>query len=160
MTVDDKGRLLDLLSGTHTKILAVLKEVDLEMPVYKDGSWRIRDILGHIATWDRQVTLSLRAYSQGKEYAVPDFDEDGFNEEDVKRQQALTSEQIYGEWRTARGMFKDVVRDMPRNLFPGDLLYPWGDERGTIEKLVTEMCDHDEEHYTEITKAVETFPLQ
>ena len=159
MTVDDKERLLNLLSGTHSKTLAALEGVDLEMYVYEDGSWRIRDILGHIATWDRQVTLSLRAYSQGKEYAIPNFDEDGFNEEDVKRQRTLTSEQIYEEWQTARGMFKDVVRDMPQDLFPGDLLYPWGDERGTIEKLVKEMCNHDQEHHSEIIRAIKSFPI-
>ena len=160
MTVENKERLLNSLSGTHSKTHEALKGVDLEMPVYEDGSWRIRDILGHIATWDRQVTLSLRAYSQGTEYAIPDFDEDGFNEEDVKRQGTLTSKQIYEEWQTAREMFKDVVRDMPQELFPGDLLYPWGDERGTTAKLVKEMCDHDEEHYSEIIKAIRAFPLQ
>ncbi len=154
MTLDDRERLLDLLSETHLKSRVALKGIDLEMQVYEDGSWRIRDILGHIATWDRQVAQSLRAYSQGKEYAIPDFEEDGFNEEDVKRQRALTSEQIYEEWQTARGMFKDAVREIPQNLFPGDLLYPWGDERGTVVKLVKEMCDHDKEHHSEIMRAV------
>jgi hypothetical protein len=72
----------------------------------------------------------------------------------VKRQRALTSEQIYEEWQTARGMFKDAVREIPQNLFPGDLLYPWGDERGTVVKLVKEMCDHDKEHHSEIMRVV------
>jgi hypothetical protein len=155
MTASDRERLIDLLSATHSKTYATLKGIDLEMQVYEDGGWRIRDILGHIATWDRQVSLSLRAFSGGTEYAIPEFDEDAFNNEDVRRQNSLTSQQIFEEWESAREVFKDAVREIPQDHFPGDLLYPWGDERGTVVKIVEEMCDHDEEHYSEIVRAIE-----
>lgn len=38
------------------------------------------------------------------------------------------------------------------DLFPGDLLYPWGGERGTIAQLVEFLIDHDAEHRDEIVK--------
>jgi hypothetical protein len=125
------------------------------MQVYEDAGWRIRDILGHIATWDRQVSLSLHAFSGGTEYAIPEFDEDAFNNEDVRRQNSLTSQQVFEEWETAREVFKNAVREIPPDNFPGDLLYPWGDEQGTVVKIVKEMCDHDQEHYSEIVRAIE-----
>ncbi|GMQ77707.1 MAG: hypothetical protein BMS9Abin02_0195 [Anaerolineae bacterium] len=155
MTAIDREHLVDLLSATHSKTRAILKGIDLDIQVYDDGGWRIRDILGHIATWDRQVSLSLRAFSSGTEYAIPEFDEEAFNIEDVRRQVSLTSQQVFEEWEMARELFKDAVREIPQDRFPGDLLYPWGDERGTVVKLVKEMCDHDEEHYSEISRAIE-----
>ena len=126
----------------------------MDLQVYEDGNWRIRDILGHLATWDRQVSLSLNAYRQGNEYAIPDFNEDSFNNVEFERQNKITSEEILDEWQAAREGFKAAVRNIPQELYPGDLLYPWGDERGTVENLVNDMAGHDLQHYSEILNAV------
>lgn len=158
MTLEEKQRLLGLLSKTHSDLRTSLEGIDLEVRVYPDSGWRIRDILGHLATWDRQVAKSLRAYRVGKEYAIPDLDETAFNEQDVLRQQRLTTQQVYVEWAQAREDFKGAVGEIPLELFPGDLLYPWGDERGTIAHLVEMMIEHDVEHREEIAKAIQSSP--
>ncbi len=44
---------------------------------------------------------------------------------------------------------------MPSAQYPGDLLYPWGDERGSIAQLVELIVEHDAEHRDEIVKAVQ-----
>jgi hypothetical protein len=155
MTLEDKRRLLELLTQTHSATHATLEGIDLEMRVYSDSGWRIRDIIGHIATWDRQVAKSLRAFRAGKEYAIPDHDEDAFNEQDVLSQQELTAQEVFDEWELAREDFKDAVNELPPEQFPGDLLYPWGDERGTIAHLVEMMAEHDVEHRAEIVKATQ-----
>ena len=49
---------------------------------------------------------------------------------------------------------KQAVQEIPFDQFPGDLLYPWGDERGSIARLVEIMTDHDTEHRDEIVKAI------
>jgi hypothetical protein len=76
MSVGDNDDLLEKLIETRSATRALLKDVDPEMRVYTDPEWRIRDILGHIATWDRQVAKSLRAFRAGTEYFIPDIDED------------------------------------------------------------------------------------
>jgi hypothetical protein len=156
MTLEDKQRLLELLAQTHTASRAALEGIDLEIRVYTHSKWRIRDIIGHIATWDRQTANSLRAYGLGEEYAIPNLDEDSFNEQDVSRQQEMSAQQIFEEWELARQDFKRAVEEIPLDLFPGDLLYPWGDERGTIAYLVKMMTDHDIEHRDEIVKAIQS----
>ena len=52
--------------------------------------------------------------------------------------------------------FKAALSDIPTDRFPGDLLYPWGNERGDIATMVDYMIGHDEEHYLEIEKAIQT----
>jgi hypothetical protein len=42
---------------------------------------------------------------------------------------------------------------MPLDLFPGDLLYPWGDDRGSIADLVEFVTGHNTEHRDEILQA-------
>ncbi len=161
MTIKDKKYLLDLLTETHVAVQATVMEIDPEMRVYTDTDtgtdWRVRDIMGHIATWDRQVAKSLRAFRAGTEYIIPNLDEGehDFNQQAVLEQRELTAQQLFAEWEQARGDFKEALQEIPDDQFPGDLLYPWGDERGTIARLVEYMTDHSIEHRDEIVKAIE-----
>jgi len=71
MTTGDKNHLLKLLTESHSAARATIEGIDPEWRVYTDTGWRIRDIIGHIATWDRQVAKSLQAFRTGKEYSIP-----------------------------------------------------------------------------------------
>jgi hypothetical protein len=156
MTAEDKDYLSKLLSDSHAATQSTIEGTDPEWQVYEDSGWRIRDVISHIAEWDRQVTKSLRAYQAGTEYAISNLDEDDFNEVAVMEQRALSTEQVYEEWEAARQDFIEAVQEIPDDSFPGDLLYPWGDERGGIAQLVQYMVDHDAEHQEEIVKAIRT----
>jgi hypothetical protein len=156
MNSGDKNSLLDKLAEAHSDIKRILEGEDLELRVYSDSDWRIRDILGHLTTWDHEVTRSLRAYLVGREYAIPGLagDETEFNEQAIMAQRELPTQQIVAEWEQARDDFKAALSDIPADRFPGDVLYPWGDERGSIPQLVEYMVEHDEEHRDEIVKCI------
>lgn len=66
-------------------------------------------------------------------------------------QRELTTQQIFAEWEQAHEELKKTIQDMLLDKFPGDLLYPWGDERGSITHVVEYMI----EHRYEIVKAIE-----
>ena len=157
MSAEEKKRLIEYLTKTHLALRKLLDEVDLEMPVYKDSGWRARDILGHVATWDREVAKSLRAYQAGLEYLTPDLDEEEveFNEKAVLEQKKLSTQQILNEFEMAYDEFKEAIQNIPDDRFPGELLYPWGDERGDIATLVDYMIEHAIEHRNEIAKAMQ-----
>ena len=157
MSVEEKIRLIDSMTEAHLALRKVLDETDLGMPVYKDSGWRVRDILGHVATWDREVAKSLRAYQAGSEYIIPDLDDEevDYNERAVQEQRKLSAEQILDEFETAYEEFRSAIQEIPVDRFPGDLLYPWGDERGDIATLAEYMIEHAVEHRDEIAKAVQ-----
>jgi len=154
--MSDKDDLLKKLIDTRSATRALLKGADPEMRVYTDTEWRIRDILGHIATWDRQVAKSLRAFSAGTEYFIPGIDEDEseYNEQAVLEQRTLSTQEIIGEWEHAHDDLREAIREIPSDQFPGDVLYPWGEERGSIAKLMEYMIEHEDEHRDEIEKAL------
>lgn len=158
MSIKDKDYLLNKLTEAHLAIRATLDEIDLEMPAYKDDSWRIRDIVGHIATWERVVAKSLRAYLAGSEYLVPNPDTyvDVYNEDEVLDQKKLSTQQILNEFEMAHDEFKNALQETPLDRFPGDLLYPWGDDRGDIATMIEEMIEHVYEHRDEILNAVKS----
>ena len=154
MTADNKKRLLDLLSESHTANLSSLEGNDMEVPVHADSDWQIRDIIWHIAVWDRQVTKSIRAFKDGDEYAIPALNEDEFNELAFQEGRKLTVEQIIEDYEQARGDFIASVQELPQEKYSEDLLYPWGDERGDVSQLVAYMVEHDTEHRDEIAAAL------
>ena len=157
MSVNDKKHLLEILAEAHLATRATLKEVDLETPVYTESGWRIREIIGHIATWDQQVAISINTYREGSEYLIPDLDETevDYNQKAVEEQQNLSTQQILAEWEQAYDDLKNAIQGMPADQFPGDMLYPWGDERGSITRLVEYMVEHVVEHRDEIVKALQ-----
>ena len=72
-----------------------------------------------------------------------------------QEQKKLSVEQLLSEFEQAYEEFKVAIQDMPDDRFPGDLLYPWGDERGDITTLADYMIEHAVEHRDEISKAVQ-----
>jgi uncharacterized damage-inducible protein DinB len=154
MAEKDKEQMLGLLAETHLVLQATLDEVDLEMVVYNDSGWRVRDIIGHIATWDMETARSINAYREGSEYSILDLDdtEVDYNERAVVAQQKLSNQQVLNEWEQAYDKLKRSVQDMPIDLLPGDMLFPWGNEHGSISKLIEYMVEHAIEHRGEILK--------
>ena len=154
MRTEDKNHLLEILAKSHSGLRATIEGIDPERRIYPDTGWRIRDIIGHIASWVHQATKSLRAYQAGTEYSITSLEEHDFNEDTVKAQQALTAQQVYVEWEQACEDLNHAIEGIPPDLFPGDLLFPWGDERGSIAQLVEYMTDHEIEHKDEIVRAI------
>lgn len=154
MTLGEKERLLDALSESQAATRAVWESVDPDMQVYGDPGWRVRDIIAHLAVWDHQVVKSLRAFRSGGEYAIPDLDDDDFNQETILVFKEMTAVNVLEQSEQARKEFKDAIQDIPPEMYPGDMLYPWG-ERGSIAQLVDYMIEHDAEHRQEIKEAIQ-----
>jgi len=153
MPSSQTSHLADLLEKSYSATQELLSEIDPNLVVFEDPEWQVRDIIWHLAAWDQQVAQSIEAFEFGGQYAIMDFDEDGFNEAAFKEGRELSLDQVYEESLRARKEFQRVVE-----VFPGDqleivFLYPWGDERGDITKLVNYMVEHDAEHRAEISSA-------
>ncbi len=151
MSTNDKQYLLERLTETHAALKNLLDGADLELEVYADTGWRIRDLLGHIATWDWEMVTTLQAFQAGNEYIIPgiEVDESDYNANDIAKQQTLSTEQILANWKKARVDLLAAIEAIPTDLFPGDFVFPWGDERGTIVQLLDYFIEHDEEHHAE-----------
>lgn len=154
MKKSNKNLLINRLSETHAFTRKAIEGTDPDFCIYPDADWRIRDIIGHIATWDRQVANSLQAFMIGNEYCIPDLEEDSFNQQQVMESRKMTAHQVFQEGQQARKDFIQAIEEISLDRFPGDLLYPWGDERGSIAKLVEYMIEHEIEHRDEIVKAL------
>jgi hypothetical protein len=148
----DKEYLINRLTETHYENQKTIERIDLDIRVYNDPEWRVRDIIGHIATWDREMIKKLKAFMDGKELIIPGIteDESDFIKIVVEEQRKFSIHQILEEWNLARKNLLDVIQDIPDDRFPGDIVFPWGDEHGSIRKLLDYIIEHDEEHREEL----------
>jgi uncharacterized damage-inducible protein DinB len=150
----DVERLVESLSRSHLNLIETVEGIDLNTIIYEISTWRIRDILWHIAAWDQQVTKSILAFNENSEYSIPDFDEDEFNQTAYLEGIKLDEPHLLDEFNQARQDFKNAVQKFPVEKLSSDFLYPWGDERGDITQLVNYMIKHDEEHRDEIVRGI------
>ncbi len=155
MMPEEQKILVNKLMESHLAINLALEGVDLEIKAFSESDWRIREIIAHLATWDREVSKSLWAFIDGKEYAIKDLAIHVFNQQSVEKKRELTSQQVYEEWVQTRQDFMDAVQAVPTDRLSSNLLYPWGDERGTLGLLVEYMVEHDKEHKEDIVKAIQ-----
>lgn len=156
MNSEHKDNILKKLTDSHIALKQVLEGLDLDLVVHPDTDWRIRDILGHIATWDRVLIHAIQTYLDGSEYVIPgmDGDETDYNVQKVVEQRKLSSPEILKEWNQAREDFITIVQQIPTDKFLDEVAFPWGDERGTVSVMIEYMIEHNGEHQAEILQAV------
>lgn len=151
-----KRRLVDQLEQSRQKLLDAAKGVPTNQAI--DESWTLHDVLGHVAVWDVEAVRSLRAYNEGSEYSIPSLDfgdfssTDRYNDFAVEERAGWSEKQIREELESAREAFKQMVREIPDDRYPGNVLFPWG-PHGAIEQLVVEMIIHEDEHSAAIRAA-------
>lgn len=156
MLEKNKNNLLELLSKNHLDLMAELNEIDLDTPVHKESGWRVRDIIGHIATWNQETARSINAFRLGSEYSIPDLDDSevAYNEKAVVIQKKLSNQQVLDELESAYHELSKAVQELPVDVFAGSMLYPWGNETGSVIRLVEYMVQHVVEHRDEIVRAI------
>ena len=152
MGKNPKQNLLDLISTTYPGLFEQLESVDLERVIYEDSGWRGRELLSHMAAWNLVVATTLEHFSRGEDYLIPDLEEDEFNQRTALEHQDLPVDEVIVYWKHSVEEMTFAIEKIPAEKFPGNLLYPWGDERGDIIQLVKYFIEHDEEHVAEILK--------
>ena len=156
MTVEIKEDILKRLADTHRDLEEAIDGMDLELVIHPETKWEIRDILGHIATWDRVLIEAINSYLSGSVFIIPDMvgDETDYNETQVVAQRKIATSDLHAEWIQAREDFIETVGIIPPGKFSDQLDFPWGDERGSLELMIEYMVEHNGEHQEEILKAL------
>jgi len=149
----ERTALVEPLKESHSATRDVVDAVDPEYPVHTQTGWTVRDIMGHIGSWDIQAAKSLRAFGMGSEYSRDDQDDEAFNQQEYRRLRQLDPQRAHAEWERARDEFIAAVEQLPDELSAGVLLYPWR-ERGSVAQLIDEMIEHDVEHREEMIGAI------
>ncbi len=143
---DERRRILGELTLERKQLIRNIETCrirDIERPFV--GEWSLKDIVGHVASWEAEVVTALRELRDGKRPAVLDFPADQLNRwngDHVERKRSLDFWSLMEQLRGGRSRLLEEV-DLVSNR---ELTV-----EGSVHlNLVHSLIDHDRSHWHEI----------
>lgn len=149
-----KERLINLLASERFKTMQALREVNDFTLIYQEGGWRIKDILGHIATWEREALATLQAFNAQDTYSLG-LDIEQYNQQQFEQRKGYFPAQIRMDWGMVRRDLQFVINQVPAERFFDVIDFPWN-EKGTISQMIDILVKHEAEHLAEILAVLQS----
>ena len=97
----NRQRILSAVSSEWEEFkrsIALVPQDDLDVPGVV-GSWSVKDLIGHVATWDQEAVRALRRFLTDRDANVLTTwtDVDGFNAREADRKKDATLAEHYNE---------------------------------------------------------------
>ena len=124
------------------------------------GTWRVRDVAAHIASWDRILAADLRVLPEGRVPAWIAWDDaatDEANESQVRELAAWSIERLRGELRASRAKLTDAMTTLDEAQFAQTHHGP--DAETSAAGLCEYWISHDREHTEELSAVAQAFGL-
>jgi len=149
----NKKATLDQLAESRQTFLHALEGLS-EAQITQDpveGIWTIKDLLAHLASWEKSCLIPLRAYAAGGAFTPEEIpDHQVWNQAQAQRWQAQSLPQIMAEYQSIRDEIVALVTTLPETQWTVKLQAPWGGE-ATIPELCSGLVWHEKiEHLKSI----------
>lgn len=108
------------------RLRAAIKAVPDDRQV-RVGRWSLREVAAHIATWDRELVRGLDELLAGRRPALPDVDEDAFNERAVRAWRDAPLEVVLAELEAAHESLMARLEALSDERWRSGLADPWPD---------------------------------
>ena len=105
------------------------------------GEWSVKDILGHVATWEEAAIEDLGLMMQGRPTREYD-DTDAYNREEVARKASLSFDQIQRQMDDTHHSLMAALAAVPEER--------WASDAGLQERVESYAYDHSREHSEQI----------
>jgi hypothetical protein len=145
-------QMVEKMKISRAELDAALQKIAPQTEIYP--TWKVKQVMDHVAGWDELVYSSLLAYKNGESPAV--LVEDGidrFNAASVAARKDVSIEQSRQEYDAARGRVVQLLRELPPEMLTQKYPAPWGG-KCTISSIVRIFASHEHEHAQQIEKAL------
>lgn len=145
-TADERRRLLAELELERNQFIRNVETCrirDIERTFI--GQWSLKDIVGHVASWEAEVVTALRDLAFGRRPAILDFAEadlDRWNEDHVERKRSIHFWDLLDQLRASRHRLLETLAETPDEVL--------ADEQSPERHLLLGIADHDRAHWHEI----------
>ena len=151
---DERRRLLHELEVERNQLMRNVETCrirDIDHPFI--DQWSLKDIVGHVASWEAEVVTALREVREGRRPALLDFEEatlDHWNQDHVERKRDLNFWSVLEQLRGGRQRLLEEVARFTEDELTGD--------SSMAEVLIRSTIDHDREHWHEIAARLAGMP--
>lgn len=143
---DERRRLLNELELERKQLVRNIETCrirDIDRPFI--GTWSLKDIVGHVASWEAEVVSALRDVREGRRPALADFNDanlNQWNQDHVERKRDLNFWSVLEQLRGGRHRLEEEIE-----LITDDELTAEG---SYYQRLVQSCIDHDRHHWHDI----------
>jgi hypothetical protein len=149
----DAKQLAALIRATSTELellVSGLSVAQMNQPGAV-GSWSVKDVLAHIAFWERYATDIVRAALRGE---VPQLDAEDLTESrnaSVVAQYYLTPlGAVIARWHAAREDLLDQIADLSEAELNDPDRFPWSQGYALLSRIAANSYEHEQEHIKQI----------
>ena len=145
-SADDRRRLTAELDLERKQLIRNIETCRIrDIDRHFIGDWSLKDIVGHVASWEAEVVSALRELAEGKRPTLLDFNDanlDRWNKDHVERKRDLNFWSVYEQLKGGRTRLAEELERV-------------ADEDLTAEgsvsgQLTRSLIVHDREHWHEI----------
>jgi hypothetical protein len=120
------------------------------------GDWSVKDVLAHIAFWERYATGVITAARQGE---APQLDaEDGTesrNASVVAQYYLASMGAVIASWNEAREELIDQIEELSDADLNDQQRFPWNEGRALLERIAANSYEHEHEHIEQIREWIQ-----
>lgn len=149
----DKQQLIAELDKARRRLTEVLSQVDDKIEIYP--TWKLKQVLDHVAGWDDAVIASIQAHARGEVPAVTaPRGIDYYNAETVTTRESLPLSTSRMEFEATRMLLKELILSLPEDKYQEHFIAPWGNPT-SVAQLVSIFIEHEIDHATEIEQILQ-----
>jgi len=128
-----------------------LSEEEMTQPQV-EGVWTIKDVLGHIASWEETCLEPLRRYADGSPFEVQVIEDYmAWNDEQAARKRDVPLDAILDELATIRQGLVEAASRLSARQWKERVPFSWGGQ-GTIAEVLDVFYQHELEHVRSIQR--------
>ncbi|MEX0783655.1 MAG: DinB family protein [Dehalococcoidia bacterium] len=143
---DERRRLLAELELERKQLIRNIETCrirDIERPFIDE--WSLKDIVGHVSTWEAEVTTAFRELRAGQRPRLLDFDRtaiDHWNHDHVERKRDLNFWNVLEQLKGGRQRLLEELDQVPDEELAAE---------GSIHlRLVQSTIDHERDHWHQL----------
>jgi uncharacterized damage-inducible protein DinB len=120
-----------------------------------EGTWSVKDLLGHLAAWERTLIEPLSVFAAGGAF-TPEIitNHDAWNKEQSEKRIAASLAQIKEELEFVRREILASSAGLSDSQWEMVFQAPWG-EQNSLSEMISGLAWHEEEHTKSIQKFLE-----
>jgi uncharacterized damage-inducible protein DinB len=149
-----KERALARLTASRQALHQAIQGLsDQEMTqVQVEGEWTVKDVIGHVSSWEETLLEPLGRYASGGPFEVQVIqDYLAWNDEQAAGKRNVPLSEILDELAAVRQELVSGASRLSGEQWQQRELFPWG-ERGTLIQALSGLAAHEMEHVRAIRR--------
>ena len=125
----DKEKTIEFLKEEHERLNSVINSLNVEELVQYHivKAWNIKDILAHLAAWNKELTKSIGIVLDKNDVWFRTKNEEEFNKIQVVLRKSRSVEEILDEWKNSFTKLIEKIESLSDDQWNFDSGFKWKD---------------------------------